>query len=128
MIHKNSKGYWGEPPTSWLSATLGKYEKINILDALKTHFQRFFALNKVFCIYYQIGYISIHWLRLRLCYRILCSMFSKSTLLFDFIKRKRINWLNILVMSRTRFRGNPHSIVAWMSRNSLLEAGAKSEV
>ena len=22
---------------------------------------------------------------------------------------------------------NPHSIVAWMSRNSLLEAGAKSE-
>ena len=33
----------------------------------------------------------------------------------------------ILVMSRTRFRVNPHSIVAWMSRNSLLEAGAKSE-
>ena len=31
-------------------------------------------------------------------------------------------------MSRTRFRVNPHSIVAWMSRNSLLEAGAKSEV
>ena len=26
------------------------------------------------------------------------------------------------------FRVNPHSIVAWMSRNSLLEAGAKSEV
>ena len=24
-------------------------------------------------------------------------------------------------------RVNPHSIVAWMSRNSLLEAGAKSE-
>ena len=33
----------------------------------------------------------------------------------------------VLVMSRTRFRVNPHSIVAWMSRNSLLEAGAKSE-
>ena len=32
-----------------------------------------------------------------------------------------------LVMSRTRFRVNPHSIVASMSRNSLLEAGAKSE-
>ena len=30
-------------------------------------------------------------------------------------------------MSRTCFRVNPHSIVAWMSRNSLLEAGAKSE-
>ena len=25
------------------------------------------------------------------------------------------------------FRVNPHSIVAWMSKNSLLEAGAKSE-
>ena len=36
-------------------------------------------------------------------------------------------WLYVLVMSRTRFRVNPHSIVAWMSRNSLLEAGAKSE-
>ena len=30
-------------------------------------------------------------------------------------------------MSRARLRVNPHSIVAWMSRNSLLEAGAKSE-
>ena len=28
-------------------------------------------------------------------------------------------------MWRTRFRMNPHSIVAWISRNSLLEAGAK---
>ena len=37
-------------------------------------------------------------------------------------------WLYVLVMSRTRFRVNPHSIVAWMSGNSLLEAGAKSEV
>ena len=27
----------------------------------------------------------------------------------------------------TRFRVNSHSIVAWMSRNSLLEVGAKSE-
>ena len=33
--------------------------------------------------------------------------------------------LYVLIMSRTRFRVNPHSIVAWMSRNSLLEAGAK---
>ena len=36
--------------------------------------------------------------------------------------------LYVLVMSRTRFRVNPHSIVVWMSRNSLLEAGTKSEV
>ena len=31
-------------------------------------------------------------------------------------------------MSRTCFRVNPHYILAWMSRNYLLEAGAKSEV
>ena len=37
------------------------------------------------------------------------------------------SWLYVFIMSRTRFRVNPHSIVAWMSRNSLLEAGAKSE-
>ena len=37
-------------------------------------------------------------------------------------------WLYFLIMSCTRFRVNPHSIVAWMSRNSLLEAGTKSEV
>ena len=36
--------------------------------------------------------------------------------------------LYILVTSRTRFRVNPHYIVAWMSRNALLEAGAKYEV
>ena len=29
-------------------------------------------------------------------------------------------------MSRTRFRVNPYSIVGWMSRNPLLEAGKKS--
>ena len=37
-------------------------------------------------------------------------------------------WLYVLVMSRKRFRVNPHSTVAWISRTSLLEAGAKSEV
>ena len=37
-----------------------------------------------------------------------------------------LHWLNVLVMSRTCFRVNPHFIVAWMSRNSLLETGAKS--
>ena len=34
-------------------------------------------------------------------------------------------WLYVLIMSRTCFRVNRHSIVAWMSRNSLLERGAK---
>ena len=40
---------------------------------------------------------------------------------------EKVHWLYVLVMSRTRFRVNPHSIVAWMSRNSLFKAGAKSE-
>ena len=39
-----------------------------------------------------------------------------------------LEWLYVIIMSRTRFRVNPHSIVAWMSRNSLLKAGARSEV
>ena len=37
-------------------------------------------------------------------------------------------WLFVLIMSRTHFGVNPHSIVAWMSRNSLLETDAMSEV
>ena len=37
------------------------------------------------------------------------------------------NWLYVLTMSFTRFRVNSHSIVVWMSRNSLLERGAISE-
>ena len=39
----------------------------------------------------------------------------------------RCIWLYILVMPRTPFRVNPQSIFAWMSRNSLLKAGAKCE-
>ena len=31
--------------------------------------------------------------------------------------------LYVIIMSRTRFRVNLHSIVAWISRNSLLETG-----
>ena len=40
----------------------------------------------------------------------------------------RCIWLFVIIMSRTRFRVNLHSIVAWMSRNSFLETGAISEV
>ena len=36
--------------------------------------------------------------------------------------------LYVLIMSRTPFRVNPHSIVALMSRNSLLKTGMVSEV
>ena len=36
-------------------------------------------------------------------------------------------WVYV-IMSRTRFRVNVHSIVVWMSRNSLLETGAIAEI
>ena len=39
----------------------------------------------------------------------------------------RCTWLCVFIMSRTSLRVNPHSTVAWKSRNSLLEAGAISE-
>ena len=32
-------------------------------------------------------------------------------------------WLYVIIMPCTRFRVNPHSIVTWMSRNSLVETG-----
>ena len=37
----------------------------------------------------------------------------------------RCIWWYVLLMSRTSPRVNPHSIIAWISRNSLLEAGVK---
>ena len=38
-----------------------------------------------------------------------------------------LNTTYILIMSGTRFRVNPHSIVAWMPTNSLHETGTISE-
>ena len=57
-------------------------------------------------------------------------IFGNKTTFFwpDSCFQKKSLWLYVLIMSRTRFRVNPHSIVAWMSRNFLLEAGTKSEV
>ena len=40
----------------------------------------------------------------------------------------RCIWLYVLIMSRTYFRVTPHSIVAWMSRKTLLKSGAISEI
>ena len=37
-------------------------------------------------------------------------------------------WLYVIIMSRTRFRVNLHSTVAWMSRQSLIETGAISGI
>ena len=48
-------------------------------------------------------------------------------LLCEYLSVRSI-WLYILIISRTRFRVNPHPIVAWMPKNSLLEINAISEV
>ena len=40
----------------------------------------------------------------------------------------RCIWLYVIIMSRKGLRVNLHSIVAWMSKNSLLKTGAISEV
>ena len=40
----------------------------------------------------------------------------------------RYIWLHVIIMPHTRFRVNLHSIVAWISGNSLLETSAISEV
>ena len=37
------------------------------------------------------------------------------------------SWLCFFIMSHTRFRVSAHFVIAWMSTNSLLEAGALSE-
>ena len=52
------------------------------------------------------------------------STFSAST--FKSVTKSKL--LYVPVMSRTRFRVIPHSIVACMPRNFSLEAGVKSEV
>ena len=40
----------------------------------------------------------------------------------------RCLWLYLIIISRTSFKMNLHSIVPWMSKNSLFETGAISEV
>ena len=47
-------------------------------------------------------------------------------LCFEYLSERSI-WLYVFITSRTSLRVNPHSTVAWMSRNSLPEAGATSE-
>ena len=37
------------------------------------------------------------------------------------------NWLYVLIMSHMHFRVNPHYVVAWISKNSLLKTGTISE-
>ena len=63
----------------------------------------------------MVAYPISKWHCFDICYAI-CQLATKDYKLY------------VLIMSRTHFRVNPHSIVAWLSRNSLLETGAISEV
>ena len=51
---------------------------------------------------------------------------------WDFLRSLKLLWamlcLHIIIVSRTRFRVNLHSVVTWMSRNPLLQTGAISKV
>ena len=53
---------------------------------------------------------------------------QKLDIIYNNIRIKQYSWLLVVIMSRTRLRVNLHSMVAWMSRNSLLEKGTISEV
>ena len=61
MIHKNSKRYWGAPSSS--SATMGKYEKLNLLDTLKIHFLGFSVLSFLYLISNGLNRVNIDSLR-----------------------------------------------------------------
>ena len=74
------------------------------------------------------GGVTFHSLQLT-CYRITGSKFLLSLVSeVACCKKSLVNWLHVLAITCTRFWVNSHCIVAWMSRNSLLEAGANSEV
>ena len=62
-----------------------------------------------------------------------CILFLRFQTIFPnfWISNHAINFKScniIIIRSQMHFRVNPHSIITWMSRNSLLEAGTKSEV
>ena len=72
--------------------------------------------------------VSMAWLLYQVLSILIFCIFSLN-LMCSFVDIPNLDtWQYVLAMSRMRLRVNPHSIVAWMSRNSLLEAGAKSEV
>ena len=99
MIHKYSEKVFGGAPL-WSRAILGKYEKLTLLDALKIHSQMIFAFHFIEWTkwsYYQ--FIDVH--RFWLCYKFQCSIFSKGTLAFDFIKYNLIWKLAYKVKSWT---------------------------
>ena len=89
-------------------------------------YQKFFWFSDVFweCSQRKLGWNVL-----------LCRKWSKLTaldlfinLLCTFSKFRELILLNVLIISRTRFRVNLLSIVAWMLRNSLPETGTTYEI
>ena len=90
------KAIWGTP--LWSRAILGKYETLTLLHALKIHSQMIFGFRFTGWTkwsYYQ--FIDAH--RFWLCYKFQCSILSKGTLPFDFIKYNLIRKLAYKVKS-----------------------------
>ena len=83
----------------------------------------------------QAPYLKIKWLQLASNPKPLSSWtntqpFGKTGQMIDLCREYlpvRHIWLYVFIMSRTSLRVNPHSTVAWMPRNSLLERDAISE-
>ena len=105
-----------------LKVTLKKYKPSGEIEfrpvyfnsTIKTVTNHKFSLEDAF---QEILYMIDNWIN------------EGSRWIVELMESQYINFsLYVLAMSRTRFRVNPHSVVAWMSRNFLLEAGAKSEV
>ena len=84
--------------------------------------------NNAFFVMQFWCFVSLAWLLYEVLSILIFFIFSLN-LIRSFVDIPNLDiWQYVLVMSRKRFRVNPHSIVAWMSKNSLLEAVAKSEV
>ena len=67
-------------------------------------------------------FVSLAW-PLYEVFPILIFFIFSLTLMCSFVYILNVDiWQHVLVMSRMRCRVNPHSIVAWMSRNSQLKA------
>ena len=67
-------------------------------------------------------FVSLAW-PLYKVFPILIFFIFSLTLMCSFVYILNVDiWQHVLVMSRMRCRVNPHSIVAWMSRNSQLKA------
>ena len=68
---------------------------------------------------------SIFWVKFR---QFFISGNFLSKIILPCRKINKVDWLYVVTMSRTHFNVNLHSIVVWISRNSLLGTDAVSEV